>query len=243
MPDALFHFYPDLNDFLSRRRRAGIFTETFQTGQSLKHLIEAAGVPHTEIGRVRAGSQTVDLDYQVQDGDQIAVYPPGPGAGQPEAGSRFVLDSHLGKLAGWLRILGFDSLYRNDFDDIRLAEISAGQDRILLTRDRRLLMRKMVRYGHCLRSLDSLVQVREVLTRYNLFDKINAFRRCLHCNGLLEPVRKAEVLDRLEPLTRRYYDLFHHCPNCGQIYWKGSHYEHMLETIATFYPDGMQPKT
>jgi uncharacterized protein with PIN domain len=98
-------------------------------------------------------------------------------------------------------------------------------------------MRKVVQYGYCLRSLDSLAQLREVLARYGLSSKIRPFQRCLRCNGRLEPVSKEAVLDRLEPLTRLYYDEFHRCPDCGQIYWKGSHYERMLATIQRLAPE------
>src|SRR5574338_318252 len=204
MPGASFHFFPDLNDFLGQERRSGIFTLQFASGQSIKHLIESAGLPHTEVGRLRADDKTVDLTYQVQDGDRLEIFPPEPGAGMPQAGPRFVLDNHLGRLAAWLRLLGFDALYRNDFEDSHLAAVSAAEERILLTRDRRLLMRKNVAWGYCLRSLDSLVQVREVMLRYDLFGKTMPFQRCLRCNGLLAPVSKAAVLDQLEPLTRRY---------------------------------------
>ena len=129
-------------------------------------------------------------------------------------------------------MLGFDTLYRNNFNDPELAEISAAEERALLTRDRRLLMRKMVRFGYCLRSLDSQQQLVEVTRRYALADQILPFQRCLRCNGMLQPVSKAAVRNRLEPLTIQYYDEFAICPDCGQVYWKGSHYEHMQELIA-----------
>lgn len=236
MPGALFHVYPDLNGFLSRERASGTFHEIFQTGQTIKHLVEAAGIPHTEVGALRCGGQPVDLSYQVQDGDQLEIFPAAPGAHLPAEGARFVLDNHLGRLAASLRMLGFDALYRNDYEDTQLAQISAAQNRILLTRDRRLLMRKSVQWGYCLRSLDSRSQVREVLLRYNLLGQTVPFRRCLRCNALLEAVQKEDILDQLEPLTRQYYNNFHRCPGCGQIYWKGSHYERMRSAVARFDP-------
>lgn len=243
MPAALFRFYPDLNVFLRREDRDdGAFQAVFENGQSLKHLIEAAGVPHTEVGRMQANGAPVDFSYPVQDGDRLEIYPAAPGDGLPPGPPRFVLDGHLGRLAAFLRMLGVDTLYRNDFTDPQLAEISAAEDRILLTRDRRLLMRKSVRRGYCLRSLDTFTQLREVLRRYELFEKITPFQRCLRCNTILEPVSKAEVLDRLEPLTRQYYDDFHRCPNCAQIYWKGSHYERMLAVIDRLRADGSPPR-
>ncbi len=231
MLTARFTFLPDLNTFLPPPHRAGKFLYSFESGQSIKHLIEAAGVPHTEVGQMEVNGAPVGFDYQVREGDQVAVYA-ASAANSPLPGqARFVLDNHLGRLAAYLRMLGFDCVYRNDFDDEELAHISAEEDRILLTRDRRLLMRKLVRWGYCLRSLASQEQVIEVLRRFALFDRITPFRRCLRCNTPLKTVEKEVVLERLEPLTKKYYEEFHICPACGQIYWKGSHYEHMQSMI------------
>jgi uncharacterized protein with PIN domain len=154
-----------------------------------------------------------------------------PAANECPVPPRFLLDNHLGRLASHLRMLGFDCLYRNDFEDLEMSQIVQREERILLTRDRRLLMRKAVAYGYCLRSLDPQEQTIEVLRRFDLASEIIPFSRCLRCNHPLEPVGKEAVLERLEPLTRKYFDEFQICPACRQIYWKGSHYEHMLELI------------
>lgn len=231
MATARFTLFPDLNFFLPHERRSGQFEESFEYGQSVKHLIEAAGVPHTEVGQIQANGRPVDFNYLVQDGDAIDVQRATASNAPLTFPPRFVLDNHLGRLAAYLRMLGFDTLYRNNLDDDDLAAISAAEDRVLLTRDRRLLMRKIVRLGYCLRSLDSFEQLVEVLRRYNLFNQTAPFKRCLSCNGLLQPVDKAIILDRLLPLTKKYFNEFHTCPTCGQIYWKGSHYEHMQAMI------------
>jgi uncharacterized protein len=228
---AYFCFYSDLQDFLPPTLRQGSFFHTFEFGQTLKHLIESLGVPHTEVGPLLASGQPVGFDYQVQDGDEIAVHPASADANPPPDPVRFVLDNHLGRLAAYLRMLGFDSIYRNDFDDEELARISSKEDRILLTRDRRLLMRRSVRYGYCLRSMDSQVQAEEVLNRFNLFKHVLPFQRCLRCNAPLEPIHKDSIIEKLEPLTRQYFDEFHRCQGCQQIYWKGSHFERMQNMI------------
>jgi len=234
MVTARFTFIPDLNGFLAPDRRDGeSFLYSFEDGQSVKHLVEAAGVPHTEVGRIEVNGQPAGFDYQVRQSDEVAVYP-AAAANCPLPGlARFVLDNHLGRLAAYLRMLGFDVLYRNDFDDDELVEISASDDRILLTRDRRMLMRKIVRWGYCLRSLDSRKQLDEVLKRFELYHQIAPFRRCVHCNEPLEVISKEAVLDRLEPLTRLYFEDFRICPACGQIYWKGSHYDRMRKLIES----------
>lgn len=129
-------------------------------------------------------------------------------------------------------MLGFDTLYRNDAQDDELACRSAAEGRVLLTRDRRLLMRRVVAYGCCLRSLEPEEQLGEVARRYALLARARPFTRCLGCNEPLRAVSKAAVLDRLEPLTRRYYQDFAQCPACGKVYWPGSHHERMLARIA-----------
>ena len=144
---------------------------------------------------------------------------------------RFLLDCHLGRLTAHLRMLGFDCLYQNDYEDSNMAGIVQHEERILLTRDRRLLMRKVILHGYCLRSLNSLEQLTEVIHRFDLMNKIQPFHRCLRCNHLLEAVEKDTILHRLEPLTKLYFDKFHICPACRQIYWKGSHYEQMQNLI------------
>ncbi len=156
---------------------------------------------------------------------------PHPEIGQVQVNGQDDLDIHLGRLAAYLRMLGFDCLYETTYDDSKLAEITQQEGRILLSRDRRLLMRKSVADGYCLRSLDSLEQLSEVVQRFDLAHHVIPFHRCLRCNHLLEPIRKEVVLDRLEPLTKKYFDEFHICPGCGQIYWKGSHYEQMQKIV------------
>lgn len=228
MSTAYFLFSGRLRDFLLKDQQDRVITVDFRGRQSVKHLAESLGVPHPEIGQVWVNSQEGTLSTITQDGDQVEVHPiPNGYPGEP----RFVLDNHLGRLAAYLRMLGFDCLYRNDYDDEELAETSQSEGRILLSRDRRLLMRKSVTYGYCLRSLDSLEQLTEVIQRFDLTSRIAPFHRCLRCNHPLQPVTKEAVIDRLEPLTKLYFDEFQICPACGQIYWKGSHYEKMRELI------------
>ena len=200
----------------------------FRERQSIKHLAESLGVPHPEIGPVQVNGQEGTLSTITQDGDRVDVHPVPNGC---PIERRFVLDNHLGRLTAYLRMLGFDCLYRNNYEDEELAETSRSEERILLSRDRRLLMRKSVTYGYCLRSLDSLEQLTEVIRRFDLASRIAPFHRCLRCNHLLQPVAKEAVIGRLEPLTKLYFDEFQICPACQQIYWKGSHYEKMQKLV------------
>lgn len=234
MPKADFHFYGELNDFLRSPHRQVKFSHFFKERGSIKDMIEALGVPHPEVGRIEVNGECVDFFYIVSDGDSIKVYPfdstVTPIFRPRHLPSRFVLDIHLGKLATSLRLLGFDTLYRNDYSDPELAEISATQERILLTRDRGLLMRSLVTYGYYVRETNPERQVIEVLRRFDLFNWVAPFKRCLRCNGLLEPVGKS-LIDQLPEKTQLHMDEFHRCSECGQVYWKGSHYKRMQNFI------------
>jgi uncharacterized protein len=240
MPTATFRFYAELNDFLGSGLRQSDFPHTFNGEASVKDRIESLGVPHTEVGAILVNGHPVTFLYLVQDGDRVAVYPDFYALPADEIAlvresyqgeKRFILDVHLGKLANYLRMLGFDTLYRNDYADEELARIAGEAKRILLTRDLGLLKRREVIYGYYVRSLDPSQQVAEVLHRFDLIDAIEPFHRCLACNGLLAAVDKGEILDRLLPKTRRYYDEFYRCRVCEQIYWKGSHFERMQRFI------------
>ena len=240
MNHAKFRFNVKFDVFLSPDRRGVEFNYYFKSNPSLKHLIEGMRVPHTEVGHVIVNGESKSLAYWAQDGDVIEIYPvncvkPWFTNSIPcnvqYVPPRFILDNHLGKLAIYLRMFGFDTLYRNDYQDDELAELASLQERILLTRDRGLLMRREIVFGYFIRSMMLEEQVIEVLQRYQIIEIISPFKRCLRCNDILLPVDKALILDRLEPLTRKYYDEFHQCQGCLQVYWKGSHYERMLKII------------
>lgn len=240
MYKADFRFYAELNDFLPPHQRHVTFTHVFDGRASIKDMIEALGVPHTEIDQIWVNGESVDFSYLVQDGDQISVYPISESPDitpnhrlqpPPLLVPRFVLDIHLGRLATSLRMLGFDTLYRNDYPDEELAEVSSREERILLTRDRGLLKRSIVTYGYYVRATNPQRQLVEVMQRFNLSASVTPFQRCLSCNGLLKPVSKESIIDQLPLRTRQTYNEFGSCQACGQIFWKGSHYQRMVQFI------------
>lgn len=247
MSHTNFRFYAELNDFLPRARQQRGFVHHFEGRVSIKDMVESLGVPHTEIDLLLVNGEPVDFSYLVQDGDSVSVYPLFRSL---DVGAlsrvrparleepRFVVDVHLGKLAGYLRMLGFDTVYPDDHDDAVLAQISSEERRILLTRDQGLLKRSLVTYGYWVRATDPRRQVVEVFRRFSLSGQVAPFERCVHCNGLLEPVRKGDILDRLKNGTRRYYDEFRRCRACKRIYWKGSHYERMQKFIDWLLHNG-----
>ena len=228
MNSADFSFQGDLEWFLDRKLRGGPVHLVFEDHQTVKHLIESMGIPHVEVGSIQADGKEVPFSYHPLDGDRLVVFPNLPGS---PVEPRFLLDNHLGRLAALLRMLGFDCLYHNDFEDDEMAGLLEQDPRILLTRDRQLLMRKAVQHGYCLRSLEPKEQLPEIVARFELEPLAHPFTRCLRCNTCLEPVEKAQVFDRLKPKTKLYYNVFSHCPNCDQIYWQGSHWEQMQAMI------------
>jgi uncharacterized protein with PIN domain len=236
MNQATFIFSSELSVFLQPQRRNIPFSYSFNQDQSVKHLIEAMGIPHTEVGIIEVNGQLKDFSYIAQDGDYIAIFHQLAltthltNKVQPQ-NFQFVLDNHLGKLASHLRMLGFDCSYENTFQDDHLALISSQENRILLSRDRRLFMRKNISQGYWLRSQLPDQQLVEVLRHYNLLPYIQPFTRCMKCNDLLVPVSKEAVINQLEPLTKKYFNEFSICPCCSHIYWRGSHYQKMMGFI------------
>jgi uncharacterized protein len=239
---AHFRFYAELNDFLPPEERARDLPFRFFSTTAVKDAIESFGVPHTEVELIIANGESVGFSYTLRDGDRVSVYPVFESlditpvlAVRPEAlrVTRFVLDTHLGRLAGYLRMLGFDTLYRNDYSDRDLARISADGKRILLTRDRGLLMRSLVTHGYWVRETEVRRQVAEIVRRFDLGNSLRPFQRCLRCNTELSEASKEEVAGQLPARTGEFYDEFQRCPGCGRIYWKGSHYRRMQRFIES----------
>lgn len=233
MQQATFRFYEELNDFLAPGYRKTTFTHRFDRRASVKDMIESFGVPHTEVDLILVNGNSVDFGYIVQDGDRISVYPVFESLDisplvrlrpAPLREPKFIVDTNLGRLARYLRLLGLDCLYRNDYRDDELARLSSDQKRILLTRDRALLQRKIITHGYFVRETSPRRQVSEVLQRFDLRKLLSPFTRCTRCNGTIEAVDKRAVEHRLEPKTRKYFDQFRICRDCGQVYWKGSHH-------------------
>jgi uncharacterized protein with PIN domain len=240
MINTTFRFYGNLNDFLPAKQRNAFIALQLAEHAAVKHPIEALGAPHPEVAAILVNRAPVDFGYHLQDGDRVEAYPQEVVhllsrhlPLRPPTPVGFVADTHLGALAAYLRMLGFDTLYRNDYDDAQLAEITATTPRVLLTRDRGLLKRKIVIHGYCVREVDPRAQVVSVLRRYHLRTCVRPWQRCTHCNGLLRAVNKAAVLDRLQPKTKRYYDAFQECATCGQLYWQGSHFSQMTAFIES----------
>ncbi|MBV9267030.1 MAG: Mut7-C ubiquitin/RNAse domain-containing protein [Acidobacteriaceae bacterium] len=242
--ECRFRFFAELNDHLAPEERYKTFTKRFLTPSTVKDAIESFGVPHTEVDLITARQESVDFSYVIQNGDLICVYPVFESLDispemrvrpKPLRDLRFVLDVHLGRLASFLRMLGFDTRYQSCFTDSELVRISADERRILLTRDRGLLKHRAVTHGYWLRETDSRKQAAEVVRRFDLAGSIAPFTRCMACNTVLVDAAKETVLNRIPPRTAEMYSDFRECPDCGRVYWKGSHFvrmQHWIEELT-----------
>ncbi|NOJ80564.1 Mut7-C ubiquitin/RNAse domain-containing protein [Myxococcus xanthus] len=231
-------FHGALNDFLSPAHRHQTFSHALRGRPSVKDLIESLGPPHPEVDVVRVDGEAVDFSRRVQPGACVEVYPasmdeaPGVRVGPPlQDTPRFVLDVGLGRLVGFLRMLGFDALWRNDFADDTLARLSHDEDRILLSRDIGVLKRGEVLRGYFPRSTDPAEQLVEVVRRYGLTSRMHPFSRCVACNAALTSAEPSEVAGRIPERVAERHSRFQQCPDCRRVYWAGTHHQRMQALV------------
>ena len=224
--------YAELNDFLSAQSRGLTVRRPFRPHQTVKDVLEAMGIPHTEVDLVVVNGNAEDFAHRPASGDRIAVYPMfealdiGSTARLrpvPLRDPRFVIDVNLGRLARLLRMLGFDVWWSSDGEDQGSGRRQSGPAPDPVD-PRSCPFEAPRRHARPLRPLRAS---RGADARSDPAARSEAtlapFSRCVRCNGRLIGVSKAEVIDRLEPFTRRYYDEFSRCAECGRIYWPGSH--------------------
>jgi uncharacterized protein with PIN domain len=249
MSKSRLRFFGPLNDLLKPSMRFRPIEISTLERRSVKDAVEALGVPHTEIDLITVDGESVGFDHLIGAGERICVYPHFSSLDitnltrvRPPAlmKHRFVVDVHLGRLARRLRLLGFDTLYRNDWNDAELARCSEQEGRILLSQDRGLLKRRRVRHGQLVRAHEPDRQLEEVIERFDLRPEISPFRRCPLCNTSLRMVAREEVAARLPPRTRAAFEEFRECRSCGRLYWKGAHHRRLGRLLERL---GSQPGT
>jgi hypothetical protein len=237
---ATFRFYEELNDFLPPARRKREFSVPCARAATAKHMIEALGVPHTEVEVVLVNGESVGFEHVLRDGDRVAVYPKFEALDvtpllrvreAPLRTTSFLADAHLGGLARLLRLAGFDTLYENGLTDAQIEARAREDGRIVLSRDRELLKRRGITHGCYVRALRPREQLREVIGRLDLARRLQPFSRCLACNAPLAPIDKGVVRDRLPPNVREGHDRFTACTGCGRVYWEGSHWRRMRAIV------------
>jgi uncharacterized protein len=244
---AIFRFYEELNDFLPSPKKKVPFPYTFTGRPSILDAIQAIGIPHIEIDLIIANGESVNFSYKLKNEDHISVYPVFESLDitpvirlrkKPLRNPRFILDVHLGKLAKYLRMLGFDCLYENNFLDEYIIATSVKSKRIILTRDLGILKNRQVTHGYWIRSNKPREQLQETLKRFDLYSGVVPFGRCINCNGIIREVSKNEVESQLPPRTKQFFDIFFICSNCKKIYWEGSHYNKMQDFITGYAKSG-----
>jgi len=244
MTNATFRFYARLNLFLPVEHRGQAFSCTCAKSATIKHMIEALGVPHTEIALVLVNGESAGLDWPVRDNDRIAVYPRSrqldiaelaPVRPSPIGPPRFVADAHLGGLARLLRMAGFDTLFDNRYEDRAMAELANRESRVLLTRDRPLLMHRAVVHGCYVHAIKPAEQLRELYERLDLADHARPFSLCMSCNAPLHERDRAAVAERVPARVLERHERFKECACCGRIFWEGTHWQDMralLDSLA-----------
>ena len=253
MAAVRFRFYEELSDFLPPVRRKRDFCYNSGDRETVKHAIEACGVPHTAVELILVNGATVGFDYLLCADDRISVYPQFEAfdiapllkvRDRPIRNPRFVADVHLGGLARYLRMLGFDTLYDKTYRDAKIAAISARDRRIVLTRDRDLLMHRVITHGRFVRATRLRDQLIEVVDAIDLVGQFAPFTRCMECNTALTPVTKDQVQHRLPAETLDIFTRFSQCSSCDRVYWKGSHQRRMQKFMAeTLGYDGVRTST
>ncbi|MFQ5450426.1 MAG: Mut7-C RNAse domain-containing protein [Nitrospinaceae bacterium] len=240
MPVCHLRFYEELNDFLPPEKRKTRFAWRVEHPSTIREVIESLGVPVQEVDLILANGESVDFSYRPAGNDAISVYPMFESLdisevtrlpSRPLRVVRFVLDVHLGKLARYLRMLGFDSLYRNTASGPEIIRLMQAERRIILTRDSQLSRQKTVTHGYWVRADHPRSQAAEIVRRFDLGNSLRPFSRCIVCNGLVAGVEKRTILPRLPHGIRQAYEVFHQCGECGRIYWNGSHARRMAKLI------------
>jgi len=248
MSTVHIRFYAELGDLLPAEWRCRDVERQVGPGQTIKDLIEAMGVPHTEVDLILVDGLSVDFGYRLRDGDRLSIYPVFEALDvapvsrlrpRPLRETLFAADVHLGRLVRYLRLLGFDSLYRNDWTDEGLVEAAVAERRIVLTCDRGVLKRRAVERGYLVRSPEPRTQLIEVVERFDLRGSLRPFSRCPVCNGEVTHAAKEDVVERLPPRTALHYEEFWRCRGCGRVYWQGGHFralQRLVEGVGQVKP-------
>lgn len=150
---------------------------------------------------------------------------------------RFVADAMLGRLARWLRILGLDTVYDPSLDDPALVALADAEGRALLTRDRHLVEHLRPPRALLVRSDAALDQLREVVQEFGIGPPFGLFTRCPVCNGALRPATDEEAATLVPEQSRDVPGPVRRCPDCGRVYWQGSHTERMRRALVDAFPD------
>lgn len=246
MPGVVVRLYAELNDFLQPGTERRDQTWNLPEGSTVRDILAGHGIPENQVDLVLVNGESAQLDEVPVDGDRIAVYPVFESVDitrttrlidRPLRIPRFVLDAHLGKLCSHLRMMGFDALWDATYADDMLKRLSRDEGRLLLSRDKILIASPDLTRAYCVRSTDPREQIVEVIRRFDLTGIVHPFSRCIPCNGPLVVVSKSTVVGMLQPQTIRVFEEFYQCSACKRVYWKGSHYQRMVQRVREILAD------
>jgi len=233
-------FYEELNDFLPRSRQKIDSQVLSKERQSVKDMIEALGVPHTEVDLILVNGQSVDFAYILQDRDRISVYPVFESLDIshvthlreiPLRRTRFIADINIGDIVRYLRALGMDVYFDPGLSPRELITRSKRERRTILTKSRNLLKYRQVSHGIFIRHGRTIEQIKRIIDLLSLRAHIHPFSRCIACNTPLVQVAKQQVEDRIPPKVRIWCEEYACCEHCSKVYWKGSHFTRIKEVL------------
>jgi len=247
---AVVRLYAELNDCLPKAQRQRDLEIPLPTPPDVRTLLTKLGLSPDAVELVLINGASSSLEYPVRGGDRVSLYPTfeafdvNPLLQLRDAPLRriaFVADAHLGRLARYLRLLGFDTLFDNDPGDEALARVSVEEGRVLLSRDRALLRRPAITHGLWVPTVRPREQLRYVLERLDLFRLLRPFTRCTVCNGSLAVADKRTLGDEVPSRVRAAFADFWRCSDCGRVYWEGSHYERLSHFVEQMAAGGTEP--
>lgn len=235
---ANFEFFGSCLDFVNNT----IFNYEFNDNPSVKDAIEAIGIPHVEIGMIMINGVSKSFEYHIEEKDKIQVYPHNFFKTKTSNNINllpfkpkklsFLLDVHLGTLARYLRMAGFDTLYQSkDYGDAFLAEVASTDNHIMLSRDIGLLKRSKLNYGHWVRNTNPKEQFKEIVQLYNLQNIFKPMSRCIKCNEPITLVKKEKIESIVPSKVYQWKEKFFQCSGCEKVYWEGSHHKNMMELL------------
>lgn len=230
MQTVVLTFDSSLVPLLPLALRGHPVARAWAEGATLKHAIEALGVPHTEVGQVLVDGEPAVLDVMLPPSGHMAVRGVQPAL--PAAPLHFLCDAHLGATARLLRMAGFDTAYDNNYADAAIEALAQTEDWIVLSRDRELLKRRGIRRGAFIRAQEPRAQMREIVMRFMLAEVARPFSRCLECNAPLRILSVDEAAGSVPPRVRERQHLFSTCDVCRRVYWPGSHWARMNIVLA-----------
>jgi uncharacterized protein with PIN domain len=242
---AEFRFYEELNDFLPPGCRKVSFMHAFHGSPAVRDVIQAIGVPHSAVDLLLVDGRSVGFEHRLQGGERVAVYPVFERLDispllhlrpKPLRRTRFILDVHLGRLARYLRMLGFDSAWRRECSDVEIIDQALLENRIILTRDIGILKQRRVTHGYWLRNTRPAAQLAEVVEALDLRGQVRPFTRCMECNGLIRPVAPEGLAGRIDPDILGRFEAFWECAACSRVYWQGTHWWRMLRLVQSILP-------